>query len=105
MHIPTLLLHLQADFSASVIFTDKQLPGSSGGMGKYQEEEKEEAAGVEASGRQERVKGNTVRIDLPEDTEKSLPGTRYMLGNNPQSNKKTSKKEHEKLMWFDFYYL
>ena len=73
-------------------------------MGKYQEEE-EEAAGVEASGRQERVKGNTVRIDLPEDTEKSLPGTRYMLGNNPQSNKKTSKKELKKLTLFDFYYL
>ena len=95
MHIPTLLLHLQADFSASVIFTDKQLPGSSGGMGKYQEEEEEEeeeAAGVEASGRQERAKGNTVCIDLPKDTEKSLPGTRHMLGNNPQSNKKQAKR-------------
>ena len=72
IHVPTLLLHLQVDFSTLVTFTDRQLPRSSSGMDNYQQEE----VGVEASGRQETVRGDAaaVRINLPDVTRRYAEG-------------------------------
>ena len=86
IHVPTLLLHLQVDFSTFVTFTDRQLLGSSSEMGNYQQEEVE----VEASGRQETVKGDTtaVRINLPEVMKKLIENQR--IGNRERNAEKES---------------